>query len=90
MFHFTSETRHRGKQRKDPVSPRGRKLKACQSTGKLTASLFWDKEGFIHVEFMPRSTTINANPLLRCAATTVWCYLQKEPWPSVAKCDPSA
>ena len=53
-------------------------------------SLFWDKDGFIHAEFMPRSTTINANRLLRYAARTVGCYWQKERWTSVAKCDTSA
>jgi hypothetical protein len=36
-----------------------KKFKVCQSPGKITASIFWDAEGAIHVEFMHGSRTIN-------------------------------
>jgi hypothetical protein len=37
-----------------------KKFKVCQSPGKIMASVFWDAEGVIHVEFMHGSRTINA------------------------------
>ena len=38
-----------------------KKINACHSTGEVVTSVFQDAEGVIHVEFMPRATTIDAN-----------------------------
>jgi hypothetical protein len=35
-------------------------FKVCQSAGKVKASVFWDAEEVIRVEFMHGSKTINA------------------------------
>jgi hypothetical protein len=42
-------------------SPPPKKLKKKQpSAGKIMASVFWDSEGVIHVDFLPPHATVNA------------------------------
>ena len=40
---------------------RPRKFKQTASAQKLMASVFWDRQGVLLVDFMPRNTTINAD-----------------------------
>jgi len=35
-------------------------LRAIVSAGKVMASVFWDKRGVIHVDFLPRGATIKS------------------------------
>jgi hypothetical protein len=41
-------------------SPRKQKLKVQTSVGEDTASVFWDSEGLLLVEFLERGATINS------------------------------
>ena len=51
---------------------RPRKFKQTASAQKLMASVFWDRQGVLLVDFMPHNTTINADAhcatLLLCKA----------------------
>ena len=40
-------------------SPRTKKFKVVRSTKKLMATVFWDAEGVIHIDYLPRGTTMN-------------------------------
>ena len=37
-----------------------KKISSNASAGKVMASVFWDKRGIIHVDFLPRGATINS------------------------------
>ena len=37
-----------------------KKFRATASAGKVMASVFWDKLGVIHVDFLPFGATINS------------------------------
>jgi hypothetical protein len=41
-------------------SPKKKKFKAAPSAGKIMATIFWDPEGLLLVDIMPRGTTINS------------------------------
>ena len=43
-----------------PTSPRTKKFKAQNSAGKIMASVFWDSQGVILVDFLPKGETINS------------------------------
>lgn len=47
------EYRHHG-------SPPPRKCKTMPSAGKIMLTVFWDVRGVVHMEFMPKGTTINS------------------------------
>ena len=42
------------------TSPKPKKFKAQKSAGKIMAIIFWDAQGIIIVEFLPRGKTINS------------------------------
>ena len=54
------ESKRASKQWKHVDSPPPKKFLAIASAGKVMASVFWDKCGIIHVDFLPRGATINS------------------------------
>ena len=47
------EYRHKG-------SPTPKKFKVCASAGKVMLTLFFDVNGVVHTEFLPKGTTVNS------------------------------
>jgi len=47
------EWRHRG-------SPQPKKFRVQKSAGKVLASIFWDQDGILLIEYLPKGQTINA------------------------------
>ena len=41
-------------------SPRPKKFRVLKSAGKFLASIFWDQEGILLVDYLPKGQTINA------------------------------
>jgi len=41
-------------------SPRPKKFRVQKSTGKVLASIFWDEDGILLTDYLPKSQTINA------------------------------
>ena len=60
-YHFTHETKQQSRQWLHFSSPKPRKLKQAQSAGKVTATVFWDRQRVLLVDFMTTGTTINAD-----------------------------
>ena len=60
VFHHTPESKQQSLQWHHTHAPRAKKFKTSISMQKIMASIFWDGEGIILVEFMPPGTTINA------------------------------
>ena len=40
-------------------SPRTKKFKVSRTTKKVMATVFWDTDGVIHIDYLPRGTTMN-------------------------------
>jgi len=47
------EWRHSG-------SPRPKKFRVQKSAGKVLASIFWDQDGILFTDYLPKGQTINA------------------------------
>ena len=59
VHHFDPETKSRSMQWKHKDSPAPKKFKVTASSGKVMASVFWDAEGVIMVDFLKKGQTIN-------------------------------
>ena len=59
VHHFTSEAKQQSKQWKHPGSPPPKKAKTVPSAGKIMASLFWDADGILLIDYLQKGQTIN-------------------------------
>ena len=60
IHHYEPESKRRSMQWRHPTSPKPKKFKSQKSAEKITATVFWDVQGFILVDFMPKGGTINS------------------------------
>ena len=60
VHHHSLETQHASVEWKPPWSPWSKKFKMGISAGKVMSVVFWDHKGVLLVDFMEKSTTINA------------------------------
>jgi hypothetical protein len=60
IHYFTPESKRASKQCKHTHSPPPKKAKAISPAGKITAAVFWDSKGIIHLDFLTGQKTINA------------------------------
>lgn len=58
VHHFDPETKQQSSQWKRPSSPTPKKFRAVASAGKVMASIFWDSEGILLIDYLERGTTI--------------------------------
>lgn len=58
VHHFEPETKEQSKQWKHQGSPAPKKAKAVISAGKVMASVFWDSEGILMVDYLKKGHTI--------------------------------
>lgn len=60
LHHWDPETKQESMQWKHAESPAPKKFKTQASAGKIMASVFWDCQGLLLIDYMPHKTTINA------------------------------
>ena len=60
VHHMTPERKMDSMTWKHPSSPPAKKFKVQQSAKKLMATVFWDAQGILLVDFLPPGETINA------------------------------
>ena len=60
VHHHTPESKRDSMTWKHPSSPVPRKFKVQQSAKKLMATIFWDAQGVLLIEFTPRVQTVNS------------------------------
>jgi len=56
--HFYPETKQRSKQWKHVTSPTPVKFHKIASAGKIMASVFWDSEGVLMIDYLERGKTV--------------------------------
>ena len=59
VHHFTPEAKQQLKQWKHPGSPLPKKAKTVPSAGKVMASVFWDADGILLIDYLQKGQTIN-------------------------------
>ena len=74
VHNYEPETKAQSRQWVGPGSPRSKKYKTQPSAGKVMATVFWDANGVIMLDFLPRRSTITrvyyANLLDQLRTTT--------------------
>jgi len=60
LYHYDPETKQQSMEWRHSVSPLPKKFRVQKSTGKVLASIFWDQDGILHVDYLPKGQTINA------------------------------
>ena len=60
VAHYTPETKRQSQQWCHTSSPSAKKFKTTISAKKIMASVFWDSQGVLLVEYLPQGETINA------------------------------
>lgn len=61
LHHFSPETKRQSMEWHHANSPKKTKFKTTPSAGKVMATVFFDSEGLLLVDIMPRGTTINSD-----------------------------
>lgn len=59
VHHFDPESKKQSMQWKHPGSPPPKKFKRVPSAGKVMASIFWDSQGIIMIDYLAQGRTIN-------------------------------
>ena len=60
LYHFDSETKQQSIEWRHSGSPHPRKFRVQKSVGKFLASICWDQDGILLIDFIPKGQTINA------------------------------
>ena len=60
LYHYDSETTQQSIEWRHSGSPRPKKFPVQKSAGKFLASIFWDQDGILLIDYLPKGQTINA------------------------------
>jgi len=67
LYHYDPETKQQSTEWQHSESPRPQKFRVQKCAGKFLASIFWDQDSIIPIDYLPKGQTINAeyySPLL--------------------------
>ena len=60
LYHYDPETKQQSMEWGHRGSPRSKKFQVQKSAGKVLASMFWDQDGILLIDCLPKGQTINA------------------------------
>ena len=60
LYHYDPETKQQSMEWRHSSSPRPKKFRVQKSAGKVLASIFWDQDGILLIDYLPKGQTINA------------------------------
>jgi histone-lysine N-methyltransferase SETMAR len=60
LHHYDPETKEQSKEWRHSGSPRPKKFRSQKSAGKVMASIFWDTEGIIMIDYLEKGKTVNS------------------------------
>lgn len=60
LYHYDPETKQQSMEWRHSGSPRPKKFRVQKSAGKVLASIFWDQDGILLIDYLPKGQTINA------------------------------
>jgi len=59
LYHYDPETKQQSMEWRHSGSPRPKTFRVQKSTGKFLASIFWDQDGILLIDYLPKDQTIN-------------------------------
>ena len=59
VYYYDPPSKLESMEWKHAGSPRTKKFKVSRTTKKVMATVFWDTDGVIHIDYLPRGTTMN-------------------------------
>ena len=60
LYHYDPETKQQPMERRHSGSHHPKKFRVQKSAGKFLASICWDEEGTLPIDYLPKGQTINA------------------------------
>jgi len=60
LYPYDPETKQQSKEWRHSGSPPPQKNPNASSAGKVLASIFWDQDGILLIDYLPKAQTINA------------------------------
>ena len=60
LYHYDPETKQQSMEWRHSGSPRPKKFHVQKSAGKFLDSIFWDQDGILLIDYLPKGQTINA------------------------------
>ena len=60
LYHYDPETKQQSMKWWHSGSPRPKKFRVQKSAGRVLASIFWDQDGILLTDYLPKGQTINA------------------------------
>jgi len=61
LYHYDPKTKQQSMEWRHSGSPRPKKFRVQKSAGKVLASIFWDQDGILLIDYLPKGQTINAD-----------------------------
>jgi len=60
LYHYDPETKQKSVEWRHSGSPCPKKFRVQKSAGKVLTSIFWDQDGILLIDYLPKDQTINA------------------------------
>jgi len=60
LYHYDLETKQQSMEWLHSSSPHPKKFRVQKSAGKVVTSIFWDQDGILLIDYLPKGQTINA------------------------------
>jgi len=60
LYHYDPETKQQSVEWRHSGSTRPKKFRVQKSAGKFLVSIFWDQDGVLLIDYLPKGQTINA------------------------------
>jgi histone-lysine N-methyltransferase SETMAR len=60
LYHYDPETKQQSMEWRYSGSPGPKEFRVQKSAGKVLASIFWDQDGILLIDYLPKGQTINA------------------------------
>jgi len=60
LYHYDPDTQQQSMEWRHSDSPRPQKIRMQKSARKVLASIFWDRDGILLIDYLPKGQTINA------------------------------
>jgi len=59
LYHYDPETQQQAMEWRHSGSPRPKKIRVQKSAGRVLALIFWDQDGILLIDYLPKGQTIN-------------------------------
>jgi len=60
LYHYDPDTKQQSMERRHCGSPLPQKFRVQKSAGKILASIFWDQDGILLTDYLPKGQTTKA------------------------------